>query len=395
MSHTFFSHLECSACSRHFDPKTIQTLCTQCHQPLLAVYDLDKARKNLNPSVFSSREGSLWRYRELLPVFNDANIISLGEGWSPLIHTGHLGERLGLPHLFIKEEGCNPTGSFKARGLCLAVSKGVELGIHSMAMPSAGNAGGALAAYSAKAGIEAHVFVPHDTPTVNKEELSHFGAHTYFTEGLISDAARRMNELNAGMHWFDVSTMKEPYRLEGKKTMGYELAEQFGWKLPDVIFYPTGGGTGLVGMWKAFFELEQLGWISAKKPRMVSVQAAGCAPIVRAFKEKKNRAEFWLDAKTIASGLRVPKAFADLLIMKAIYESRGTAVAIDDPEMVKTIKEVASTEGILLCPEGAACVAAIEVLLKNGFIAPSETVVIFNTGSGYKYREVLETIYTV
>ena len=392
MSRTFFSHLECSACTRHFDPEIIQTFCPQCNQPLLAVYNLSEARNRLKPGMLPARENSLWRYRELLPVFDDANIVSLGEGWTPLIHTRRLGERIGVQHLYIKEEGVNPTGSFKARGLCLAVSKGVELGIRSMAIPSAGNAGGALAAYAAKAGIEAHIFVPQETPVVNKEEITYFGSDLHLIDGVISDAAKKMNELNKGGGWFDVSTLKEPYRLEGKKTMGYELAEQFGWTFPDVILYPTGGGTGIIGMWKAFSELEKLGWIQGKKPKMVSVQAAGCAPIVRAFERNETKSEFWANATTVASGLRVPKAFGDALIMQSIYRSGGTAVSIDDREMIRIMREVASTEGILLCPEGAACVAAVTTLLQNKFLSPSETIVVFNTASGYKYREVLSTL---
>ncbi len=392
MARSFFSHLECSRCARRFDPGTIQTFCPECNQPLLAIYNLSEARKHLNPRMLSDREGSLWRYRELLPVLDDANIVSLGEGWTPLIHTRRLGERIGTPRLYIKEEGVNPTGSFKARGLCLAVSKGVELGVRSMAIPSAGNAGGALAAYAAKSGIEAHIFVPHETPMVNKEEVAYFGADLHLIEGLISDAAKKMNELNMGGKWFDVSTMKEPYRLEGKKTMGYELAEQFSWTLPDVILYPTGGGTGIIGMWKAFSELEQLGWIRGKKPRMVSVQASGCAPVVRAFTRKDKKSEFWDNATTIASGLRVPKAFGDVLIMQSIYQSGGTAVPVDDADMIRTIREVAAEEGLLLCPEGAACVAAVQKLRKDNFLSPSETVVVFNTASGYKYREVLSSL---
>lgn len=395
MSRTYFSHLECPGCSGHFDPKVLQTFCPQCQQPLLAVYDLDEARKDLHPALFANREGTLWRYRELLPVFDDANIISLGEGWTPLIHARRIGERLGLSKLFIKEEATNPTGSFKARGLCLAVTKAVELGVHSMAIPSAGNAGGALAAYSAKAGIDAHIFVPRDTPIINKEEISYFGAHAYLIDGLISDAAKEMNRLNTTKQWFDVSTMKEPYRVEGKKTMGYELAEQFGWTLPDAILYPTGGGTGLIGMWKAFSELGQLGWIPEQRPKMISVQASGCAPIVRAFRGKKDHAEFWDNAETVASGLRVPKAFADQLIMKSLYESHGTAIAIPDREMITTMKDIATGEGILLCPEGAACVAALRHLRENGELSPTDTVVVFNTGSGYKYREILAIMSAV
>jgi threonine synthase len=338
--------------------------------------------------MFSRRVGTLWRYRELLPVFEDTSIVSLGEGWTPLVEVPGLSSELGINKLYIKEEGYNPTGSFKARGLCLAVSKAKELGIREVAMPSAGNAGGALAAYAAKAGMKAHVFVPRDTPEVNIKEVTLFGAHVYLVDGVISDAGKKMNAMKSGHDWFDMSTMKEPYRLEGKKTMGYELAEQFRWNLPDVILYPTGGGTGLIGMWKAFDEMEKLGWISEKRPRMVSVQAAGCAPIVRAFQEHKDKSEFWDNAQTCASGLRVPKAFADTLILKALYESKGTAVAVADAEILADMRHVAAREGMFLCPEGAAAVSATRTLAQQGVIAASDTVVIFNTGMGYKYTEL-------
>lgn len=334
------------------------------------------------------REGTLWRYRELLPVFDYASIVSLGEGWTPIISPRTLQDELGVRHLYIKEEGFNPTGSFKARGLCLAVSKAKELGVGETAMPSAGNAGGALAAYAAKAGIKAHVFVPKDTPIVNIKEVALYGGEVYLVDGVISDAAKKMTEMRQGNHWFDMSTMKEPYRLEGKKTMGYELAEQFDWTLPDVIVYPTGGGTGLIGMWKAFHEMETLGWISGKKPRMVSVQASGCAPIIKAFRENKAESEFWNDARTSASGLRVPKAFADTLILNALYESNGTAIEVSDEELLNDMNHVASREGIFLCPEGAAAVAAVRKLIVQRFIHPDDRVVLFNTGSGYKYVEL-------
>jgi threonine synthase len=321
-------------------------------------------------------------------VFDDAYIISLGEGFTPILHTRALGKALDIENLFIKDEGLSPTGSFKARGLCLAVSKAKELGIREAAMPSAGNAGGALAAYAAKAGIRAHVFVPSDTPVVNINEVSMYGAEVYLVDGVISDAAKQMSEMMKGKHWFDMSTMKEPYRLEGKKTMGYEIAEQFQWKLPDVILYPTGGGTGLIGMWKAFDEMEKLGWIDDNRPKMVSVQSSGCSPIVKAFQEKKRDSEFWNNAQTSASGLRVPKAFADTLILNALYESGGTAVSVDDDEILSDMRHVAAIEGVFLCPEGAAAVSAAKRLRKEGFIDPADNVLIFNTGTGYKYIEL-------
>ena len=388
MPDTFFTHLRCSGCGQTFSPDRVLTYCQSCNKTLLAEYDLEKARRHLSKGALSGRVGSLWRYRELLPILHDASIVTLGEGWTPLLRTPALGKKLRLQNLFIKEEGCNPTGSFKARGLCMAVSKAKELGVKEAAMPSAGNAGDALTAYAAKAQMKAHVFVPKETPAVNIKEVTLFGGHVYLVDGVISDAGKRMNEMRKGTGWFDMSTMKEPYRLEGKKTMGYELAEQFGWELPDVIIYPTGGGTGLIGMWKAFDELEKLGWIGRKRPKMVSVQSSGCAPIVRAFQTGKRESEFWVNARTKASGLRVPKAFADHLILKALEESRGTAVAVSDDELLDDMKNVAAIEGIFLCPEGAAAVTAARHLAKSGFIGPQENVVLFNTGSGYKYTEL-------
>lgn len=390
-SRTFFSALECCTCGQSFNATTIQTFCPTCNVPLLAGYDLESAKK-IPRDTFKNRVSTLWRYRELLPVFDDAAIVTLGEGMTPLLRASSLGESLGLENLCIKDESFNPTGSFKARGIALAVSKAKELGVKEVCMPSAGNAGGALAAYAAKAGMKAHVFVPKDTPIINIEEVSAYGANVYLVDGVISDAAKLMNEKKKGTDWFDMSTMKEPYRLEGKKTMGYELAEQFNWELPDIILYPTGGGTGLIGMWKAFSEMEEMGWISSKKPRMVSVQAEGCAPIVKAFNEKKMVSEFWNHAQTIASGLRVPKAFADGLILQALYESKGTAIAVTDESILREMKRVAAMEGIILCPEGAATIAALPTLLQQGFIQHGERVVAFNTGSGYKYVELLHSL---
>ena len=388
---TYFTHLRCSSCNQTFSPAEIQTYCPTCNKPLLAEYDLESARGKLTTRQLAQREGTLWRYRELLPVFDDAKIVSLGEGWTPLIKVRSLSKETQVKKLYIKEEGYNPTGSFKARGLCMAVSKAKELGIREVAMPSAGNAGGALAAYAAKAGLKAHIFVPKDTPAVNIKEVMLFGATVYLVDGVISDAGKKMNEMREGKNWFDMSTMKEPYRLEGKKAMGYELAEQCNWHLPDVILYPTGGGTGLIGMWKAFDEMEKLGWISSERPRMVSVQTSGCAPIVKAFQQGRLESEIWNNPQTCASGLRVPKAYADTLILKALYESNGTAVAVDDNELLSDMHHVAATEGIFLCPEGAAAVSATRRLTKEGFIKHSDNVVIFNTGTGYKYTELYLT----
>lgn len=359
----------------------------------MAVYDLETARRSLPRDIFQHRVHSLWRYRELLPILHDDSIITLGEGCTPVFPLKKLGAHIGIPHLRVKEEQYNPTGSFKARGLCLAVSRAVELGIRSMAMPSAGNAGGALAAYAAKARIEAHIFVPKDTPAANIAETSIFDANVHLIEGNISDASMAMNERGKGKGWFDCSTMKEPYRLEGKKTIGYEIAEQYSWKLPDVIVYPTGGGTGLIGMWKAFHEMTSLGWIEGDRlPRMISVQAQGCAPIVTAFEKGDAISEFWKDAHTIASGLRVPKAFADDLILKSLHESGGSAIAVSDREILADMKLTASMEGMLFCPEGAATVSAARRLLETGIIHPENSVLLFNTGSGYKYLEVLERL---
>jgi threonine synthase len=390
MQRTFLSHLECSACASEHDARELQTVCRSCGAALLARYDLDGVRKALDRSATAGRPGTMWRYRELLPVGDPAAIVSLGEGWTPVIPMRREGAAAGLGNLFLKEEGGNPTGSFKARGLSVAVSRAKELGVAEACIPTAGNAGGALAAYGAAAGIGCHVFLPSDTPRVNIQEVRFFGADCRTVDGLISDAAKAMNAARAGTGWFDMSTMKEPYRLEGKKTMGYELAEQFGWSLPDVVLYPTGGGTGLIGMWKAFREMEQLGWIGPSRPRMVSVQMTGCAPVVKAFAARAPKSEFWEGAATAASGLRVPKAFADHLILEALYESGGTAVAVSDAGAIAAMERAARTEGVLLCPEGAAALAALPALAASGFLRGPEKVVVFNTGSGYKYAEILE-----
>jgi threonine synthase len=388
LSQSYFTNLRCSACERTLPGDAVQSVCPSCGKALVAEYDLARAKTELPYRGVERDRGGLWRYGKLLPVGDPAAVVSLGEGWTPLLHTVKLGSELGLSRLYVKDEGFNPTGSFKARGIALAVSRAVELGIREAAMPSAGNAGGALAAYAAKAGIKAHVFVPKDTPRVNIREVELFGAAVELVDGVISDAAKRMQEAKRGKEWFDMSTMKEPYRLEGKKTMGFELAEQFGWELPDIVLYPTGGGTGLIGMWKAFAELEALGWISSRRPKMVAVQAAGCAPIVRAYRDHAAESTFWEGARTVASGLRVPKAFADAMILRALYESGGTALAVSDDELVAEMKHVASLEGIFLCPEGAAAVAAARTLTRSGVIRPSDRVLVFNTGSGYKYVEL-------
>ena len=333
---------------------------------------------------------TLWRYRELLPLQNDANLVSLGEGFTPLLEAKALGRDLDLARLWIKDEAQNPTGSFKDRGLSMAISLAKEHGVKKVAIPSAGNAGGSLAAYAGRAGIEAHVFMPRDTPLANQLEVRQYGAKLTLVDGLINDCGRIIAERKSAEGWFDVSTLKEPYRVEGKKTMGYEIAEQLNWKLPDVIIYPTGGGTGLIGMWKAFQEMEEMAWISTKRPRMVSVQASGCAPIVKAFEEGKETAQPWQNANTIASGLRVPQAVADFLMLRALRESDGTALSVSDKEMLAEIPHVAKAEGIFFCPEGAACVAALRRLTAQGWIKSTDEVLIFNTASGLKYLDVIQ-----
>jgi threonine synthase len=329
----------------------------------------------------------MWRYREVLPVEDDANIVTFGEGWTPLLRAQRLGRTVGVTDLYIKDEGQNPTQSFKARGMAAAVSMAKELGATKLAVPSAGNAAGALAAYAARAGLECFIFMPRDTPRANVVECQQTGAHVTLMDGLITDCGAEVGRRKEAEGWFDVSTLKEPYRVEGKKTLGYELAEQLNWDLPDVIIYPTGGGTGLIGMWKAFDEMEQMGWIGSKRPRMVSVQASGCAPIVRAFEEGKRFADEFPNAATTASGLRVPKAIGDFLILDALRDSGGTAVAVTDDELIQATREIGAAEGIFCAPEGAACLPALRKLIEADQVKSSDRVVLFNTGSGVKYME--------
>lgn len=386
MTVSFLSHLECSGCGNEYSHAEIHTFCPNCQSPLLSLYDLNKVRQRVDREEISHRKKGMWRWSELLPVLKTENQIFLGEGDTPLLSLPRLEKELGLSHLYVKDESSNPTGSFKARGLAAAVSKAKELGVEKVIIPTAGNAGGAMAAYAARAGLRAHIFMPKDTPYANIEESRMAGAEVVLVDGLISDAAGMAGEKARAEGWFDVSTFKEPYRVEGKKVMGYELAEAFDWELPDVIIYPTGGGTGLVGMWKAFEELQKLGWLeNIKRPRMVSVQAEGCAPVVKAFEAKASFCDFWTNAQTIASGLRVPKSFADHLILKDIYESDGTAVAVSDEAILETQKFLAKTEGIFAAPEGAATLAALKVLIQQKWVHPDERIVLFNTGSGLKY----------
>lgn len=383
-------NLECSACHREYDARRLHNVCTECGKPLLVRYDLKRIAKFLARQTLFGRRADLWRYRELLPVRREDNIVTLGEGWTPLLHAKSLGQSLGMTELHVKDESLNPTQSFKARGMSVAVSMAKELGAKKLAAPSAGNAAGALAAYGAHAGIGVYLFMPRDTPRANIVECEVAGAHVTLIDGLITDCGAEVARRKESEGWFDVSTLKEPYRVEGKKTLGYEIAEQSGWTLPDVIVYPTGGGTGLVGMWKAFDEMQQLGWIDEKRPRMITVQAAGCAPIVRAFEAGASVAQPVENATTIAAGLRVPKAIGDFLILDAIRESGGTAIAVTDDELIEGAKELARTEGIFAAPEGGACVPAVRKLLERGDIKPDEKVVLFNTGSGIKYIDVFD-----
>ncbi len=362
------THLECSVCSGKYSASEPRNLCS-CGGPLLARYDLERTRREWDRSSLSKEPRSIWRYAPVLPVQNGTFIISLGEGWTPLLSAPKTSRRLGIPHLFVKDESINPTGSFKARGLSCAISKCAELGITKVAVPSAGNAASATAAYAAAAGIESHIFMPADVPQSNFIECKAYGAKVTLVEGLISDCARMVTEQAKIQGWFEVSTLKEPYRIEGKKTMGYELAEQLDWNLPDVILYPTGGGVGLIGMWKAFDEMEALGWIDSRRPRMIAVQAEGCQPIVRAFELNAERSEFFTGAQTVASGLRVPKPLGDFLILDIIRKSNGAAIAVSDRELVNAGLKLAAEDGLFVAPEGAACVYALAKLLELGTIA--------------------------
>src|SRR6267143_5774829 len=377
----FLTHLECTACGLRHDWSRLQNLCTACSKPLFAVYDLAAVGKLdcFKQSSLREREKTLWRYREVLPLPGDVEPVSLGEGGTPLLRAQKFG---GDIDLWIKDESINPTQSFKARGMSVAVSMAKHLGATKVAVPSAGNAGGALAAYAARAGLEAHVFMPRDTPRANVIECRELGADVTLVDGLITDCGAELAKRKEAEGWFEMSTLKEPYRLEGKKTLGYELAEQLNWQLPDAILYPTGGGTGLIGMWKAFDEMEALGWIGKERPRMFSVQASGCAPIVNAFEKGETSAPEFPKAHTIASGLRVPKATGDFLMLNILRQSKGGAVAVDDEQMIRTTRELGSTEGLFVAPEGAACFAALKSLLEAKQISPDEQVVVFNTGSG-------------
>jgi threonine synthase len=381
--------LECSLCKQTYDAGQVANLCS-CGGPLLVRFDLATIRHRWLRRDVPHGPANMWRYAPVLPP-SDASIVSLGEGWTPLLRTRRLGSQIGAESLWVKDEGLNPTGSFKARGLSCAVSMCIELGIKKVAIPSAGNAASAMAAYAAAAGIEAHIFMPLDVPQANYLECKAYGAHVTLVDGLISDCGRMVAERGPAEGWFDVSTLKEPYRIEGKKTMGYEVAEQMGWELPDAIFYPTGGGVGMIGMWKAFDEMDKLGWIGSRRPKMIAVQAEGCQPIVRAFEEGQTSSRFYEQAHTVAAGLRVPKPLGDVLTLQAVRESGGTAVAVGDDEMLTAGVQLASTEGIYAAPEGAACVAGLQKLLASGFLKSTDRIVLYNTGSGLKYPEAYST----
>lgn len=383
LSH-FATHLECSACQRHYSSAQLINLC-ECGLPLLVRYDLDSVRRAFPKAALAGRHASMWRYRELLPVPEAIAPVTLGEGFTPLLEARRLASKFGLERLWIKDESINPTGSFKARGLSAAVTMALHLGARKLAIPSAGNAAGALAAYAACAGLEAHIFMPRDVPPANRIECEVVGAKVTLVDGLITDCGRIVAERRDTEGWFDVSTLKEPYRIEGKKTLGLELAEQLEWRLPDVIVYPTGGGTGLIGMWKAFEEMEQLGWIDSKRPKMVTVQATGCAPIVKAFHDNRPKAEEWRGAATLAAGLRVPRAIGDFIMLDILRRSLGTAVAVSDEEMLDDVRWIGQLEGLFVAPEGAATVSAVRKLLVSGFLRREDEVVLFNTGSGMKY----------
>jgi threonine synthase len=387
---SFFTDLICTKTGKSYDKSKLLNLSEE-GAPLFARYDLDAIKEALPKEKLADREPTMWRYAEVMPVEDPAYRVSLGEGFTPLMQASSLGKEIGVPNLLIKDEGANPTGSFKARGLSAAISKALELGSREVAIPSAGNAGGATAAYAARAGLRAHVFMPKDVPKANYIEAKVLGAHVELVDGLISDCGRVVAERKEAEGWFDVSTLKEPYRVEGKKTMGYELAEQLDWELPDVIIYPTGGGTGLIGMWKAFAEMGKMGWIGEKRPRMVSVQASGCAPIVRAWEDGEEAATPWEGATTVASGLRVPGAVGDFLMLRAIRDSGGCAIAVTDAELLQGVTEMAAYTGIFAAPEGGATLACLKKMVERGLVKEDERVVLFNTGTGLKYLEAFES----
>ena len=388
---SMFSHIECTSCKKIFSKNKILKLCPEpeCGKVLFPKYDLDQKKSKECIDDLKNREPNMWRYKEFLPVNYEENIVSLGEGFTPILEAENLKNQLGIKKLLIKDESLNPTASFKARGLSAAVSKAKELGIKKFSIPTAGNAGGALAAYAAKAGLESYVFMPNDAPLANKIEVQYFGAKLELIDGYINDAGKKSIEISSELNLFDVSTLKEPYRVEGKKTMGYEIAEQLNWDLPDNIIYPTGGGTGIIGIWKAFKELSEIGMINSKLPKMICVQADGCSPVVDAYLKGKKNAELFNNPKTIAAGMRVPIAVGDYLIIDSVLESKGTALKINDKEMISGVNKMSSMEGIFCAPEGGSILSAAIKLIDSNFINPNESVLLLNTGSGYKYLEEL------
>jgi threonine synthase len=386
----YVSHLACPKCDATYDSEQIIQLC-RCGAPLLVHYDLERVEAAFRKEDLATRPPDLWRYQELLPVKGEVNRVCLGEGMTPLLPLKKLGREIGLPNLFMKDEGIIPTGTFKARGAAVGVSRAKELGIEALAMPTNGNAGAAWAVYCAAAGIKAIIVMPEDAPPIPRGECAISGAALYLVDGLISDAGKIVARAVADHGWFDASTLKEPYRIEGKKTMGLEIAEQFDWQLPDVILYPTGGGVGIIGIYKALQELEAMGWIRGKFPRLVAVQSTGCAPIVKAWQQNKSESEFWENAVTLAFGITVPKALGDFLVLEAIYKTDGCAVAVEDNEILKAEALMASREGTFVCPEGAATLSAAVQLAREGWIKPEERVVLLNTGSGLKYPETVVT----
>ncbi|MFO8061265.1 MAG: threonine synthase, partial [Bacillota bacterium] len=385
---THLSHLECPRCGEEYDPGQLQNLCA-CGSPLLVRYDLDSIGRSVDREELESGRGDMWRFREFLPV-PEEEIVSLGEGMTPIFPLPGAGSAIGASALSLKDEGFNPTGTFKARGASCGVSMARHLGVTTVAMPTAGNAGGAWSAYAARAGMDCVVAMPQDAPLLAQQECSLFGAATYLVRGLISDAGAIIGRACRRYGWFDVSTLKEPYRIEGKKTMGLELAQQLGWRVPDAVVYPAGGGVGLIGIWKALEELEAIGWIGPERPRMIAVQSEGCAPLVRAFEEGRRDSDFWEGAETLAGGIRVPKALGDFLVLDALYASGGRAAAVSDEQILEAMRLVAGTEGLFMCPEGAACVAAVSDLIDDGFLDSSDEILIINTGTGLKYSEVVD-----
>ena len=390
---SYLSHLECTYCGATFSADVPHRTCSecspQCSKVLYSRYDLKAARSGFSREALSGRPASMWRYFEMMPVRDEANVVTLGEGLTPIVKAERLGAAMGCEALYIKDEGRNPTASFKARGMSAAVSRAKELGLTGLAAPSAGNAAAALAAYAARAGMDAYVFMPGDAPEASQKEVAIAGAHMTLVDGLIGEAGRLSRQQAQEKGLFDISALQEPYRLEGKKTMGYEIAEQMGWTLPDAIIYPTGGGVGLIGMWKAFQELEELGWIDGRRPRMFAAQSEGCAPIVRAFEEGSEFAEPWQNPQTIAAGIRIPSAIGDYLTLRALRESGGGALTVTDGEILTYMRKVASLEGIFICPEGATTAAALNRLVVSGTLSPDETILLMNTASGLKYLELV------